>query len=172
MKVVYLPAGKRPGWELDDEEMNAEGEEWNSVADRCGHYLSPPKLFSPIVIMTLSLVILQSLKQCKYLHLILNGCVLNGARNTAREKWLTSAFPKFSGRARGSKHPELKPPAHSVVKSHNEFELSIGPHIFSNTRLYEVRYLPEHPQAIPAPSSLTSTPASNGPLWFLVIALY
>ena len=80
MKVVYLPAGKRPGWELDDEEMNAEGEEWNSVADRCGHYLSPPKLFSPIVIMTLSLVILQSLKQCKYLHLILNGCVLNGAR--------------------------------------------------------------------------------------------
>ncbi|KAI0094309.1 hypothetical protein BDY19DRAFT_912188 [Irpex rosettiformis] len=116
-RTVYLPAGTRPGWELDDEEMNTEDEEWNNLAD--------------------SLVILQSLKQ-------------------SREKWLTSAFPKFSGRARGSKQPEVKAPPHSV-RSHNKFELSVGPHIFSNTRLYEIHYPPEQPIPIPSSTSASSS---------------
>ena len=33
-RAVYLPAGTRAGWELDDEEMNAESGEWHNVADR------------------------------------------------------------------------------------------------------------------------------------------
>ncbi|KAI0782349.1 hypothetical protein BC629DRAFT_551152 [Irpex lacteus] len=120
-RAVYLPAGTRPGWELNDDEINPEGGEWHNVAD--------------------SLVILQSLKQ-------------------SREKWLSSAFPKFSGRARGSKQPEVKPPAHSV-KSHNRFEFSVGPHVFSNTRLYEIHYLPEHPIPVASHAPAPATPSTS-----------
>ena len=33
-RVVNLPLGEEPGWELEDEEINVEGAEFRSVADR------------------------------------------------------------------------------------------------------------------------------------------
>ncbi|TBU34763.1 hypothetical protein BD311DRAFT_746760 [Dichomitus squalens] len=69
-----------------------------------------------------SLVVLQSLKQ-------------------SRNRWIASAFPKFSSKARGGKAVENMPPPHTI-KAHGKYDLHIGPHIFSNTALYEVHYLP------------------------------
>ncbi|KAI0347756.1 hypothetical protein BDW22DRAFT_1349826 [Trametopsis cervina] len=83
-------------------------------------------------------------------HSIPNSLVILQSLRQSREKWLTSAFPKFSGRARGSKQPEVKPLPHSV-KSHTRFEVCIGPHVFSNTALYEIHYLPQ-----PAVGTITS----------------
>ena len=33
-RIVSIPVGEKPGWELEDEEINAEGTEFHSVADR------------------------------------------------------------------------------------------------------------------------------------------
>lgn len=60
----------------------------------------------------------------------------------ARNKWLSSAFAKFSAKARGGKPPEVVPPPHSI-KSHGRFDVRIGPHIFPETTFYEVYYLPD-----------------------------
>lgn len=76
----------------------------------------------------------------------------------AREKWLTSAFPKFSGKAKGGKQSEVKPPPHSI-KAHSRLELVIGPHVFANTALYEVHYLPQQP--IPVANVSQASPLSS-----------
>ena len=60
-------------------------------------------------------------------------------------------FPKFSTRARGTKVAEVVPPPHTI-KAHGKYDLTIGPHVFSNTAIYEVHYLPE-----------TDTSVSHGP---------
>lgn len=60
----------------------------------------------------------------------------------ARNRWLSSAFPKFSAKARGGKPPEVVPPPHSI-KAHGRFDVRIGPHIFPDTTFYEVYYLPD-----------------------------
>ncbi|RPD55880.1 hypothetical protein L227DRAFT_579360 [Lentinus tigrinus ALCF2SS1-6] len=70
-----------------------------------------------------SLVVLQSLRQ-------------------SRSKWITSMFPKFSSRGRGTKVPEVTPPPHTI-KAHGKYDLTIGPHVFSGTAIYEVHYLLE-----------------------------
>ena len=61
--------------------------------------------------------------------------------NTARNKWIASAFPKFSSKARGGKAVENMPPPHTI-KAHGKYDLHIGPHVFSNTALFEAHYLP------------------------------
>ena len=60
----------------------------------------------------------------------------------ARNRWLSSAFPKFSAKARGGKPPEVVPPPHSI-KAHGRFDVRIGPHVFPETTFYEVYYLPD-----------------------------
>ena len=51
-------------------------------------------------------------------------------------------FPKFSTRARGTKVAEVIPPPHTI-KAHGKYDFTIGPHVFPNTAVYEVHYLPE-----------------------------
>lgn len=70
----------------------------------------------------------------------------------ARNRWLSSAFPKFSAKARGGKLPEVVPPPHSI-KAHGRFDVRIGPHIFPETTFYEVYYLPDT-AAGPEPTSV------------------
>ncbi|CCM04452.1 uncharacterized protein FIBRA_06632 [Fibroporia radiculosa] len=66
----------------------------------------------------------------------------------ARQKWLSTAFPKFSTKARGNKAPEVVPPPHTI-KAHGRYDLTIGPHVFSNTAFYEVHYLVRSPNPTP-----------------------
>lgn len=73
---------------------------------------------------------------------------------TAREKWLTSTFPRFSAKSRGGRPPAIQPPPHTI-KSHGRFDLSVGPHNFTHTAIYEVHYLPSTPQ-VPPPQASTA----------------
>lgn len=74
----------------------------------------------------------------------------------ARNRWLSSAFPKFSAKSRGGKPPEVVPPPHSI-KAHGRFDVRIGPHVFPETTFYEVYYLPDATTGV-GPSS-TQPPA-------------
>lgn len=56
----------------------------------------------------------------------------------ARERWLTSAFAKFSTRARG-KQPEVIPPPHTATLL-GRCDLEIGPHTFHGTALFEIQF--------------------------------
>ncbi|KAK1220021.1 hypothetical protein PQX77_017228 [Marasmius sp. AFHP31] len=94
-----------------------------------------------------NLVLLQSLRQ-------------------SREKWVSSAFPKFSSTAKqsskGSKNqnhkPPINPPPHSI-QSRGKCDLAIGPHIFYDTTFYEVHYI--RPTYYPNPSNNpSSTPTA------------
>ncbi|KAI0328520.1 hypothetical protein GY45DRAFT_998593 [Cubamyces sp. BRFM 1775] len=75
-----------------------------------------------------SQVVLQSLRQCKRLH---RGYI----------------FPRFSVKTRGSKAAEVTPPPHTT-KAHGKFDLHVGPHVFANTAIFEVHYLPTTPSAV------------------------
>jgi hypothetical protein len=57
----------------------------------------------------------------------------------AREKWLTSTFPKFSSKSRGGKPAQVVPPPHTI-HNRGRCEIEIGPHIFPNTVIFEVHY--------------------------------
>ncbi|KAJ7225264.1 hypothetical protein GGX14DRAFT_349087 [Mycena pura] len=59
---------------------------------------------------------------------------------------MNSAFPRFSGRARG-KQLDTVPPPHTI-QSRGRCQIEIGPHVFSETSFYEVQYLP--PASVPA----------------------
>lgn len=65
----------------------------------------------------------------------------------AREKWLGSTFPRFSAKSRGGRPPATQPPPHTI-RAHGRYDLSIGPHIFPNTAIYEVHYIPQGPQQV------------------------
>ncbi|KAH9858040.1 hypothetical protein C2E23DRAFT_802429 [Lenzites betulinus] len=99
-RVVELPTGPRPGWELD--EPHQKETDLKSVPE--------------------SYVVLQSLRQ-------------------SRNKWMSTVFPKFSVKTRGSKAAEVTPPPHTT-KAHGKYDLHIGPHVFLDTSVYEVHYLP------------------------------
>ncbi len=85
-------------------------------------------------------MILQSLRQCELFSRVLASALYES--RIARSRWITSTFPKFSARTRGTKVAEVIPPPHTI-KAHGKYDLTIGPHVFSNTAIYEVHYLPE-----------------------------
>ena len=74
----------------------------------------------------------------------------------ARDRWLFRTFPKFSSKSRGSKASDVVPPPHTI-QIRGKCDLAIGPHIFTDTIVYEVHYLSQGP----VPGSNT---ASN-PVW-------
>src|SRR5882757_7747807 len=80
----------------------------------------------------------------------------------ARDRWLFRTFPKFSSKARGNKTPDVVPPPHTI-QTRGKCDLAIGPHIFTDTTIYEVHYLSQGP----VPSSNT---ASN-PVWQTNVSL-
>lgn len=59
----------------------------------------------------------------------------------ARSKWVTTMFPKFSVKTRSGKTPEVTPPPHTT-KAHGKYDLHVGPHVYHDTAIYEVHYLP------------------------------
>ncbi|KAG1885460.1 hypothetical protein F4604DRAFT_1918160 [Suillus subluteus] len=79
-----------------------------------------------------SFVILQSLKQ-------------------SREKWLRSTFPKFSSRSRGGKPADAIPPPHTMY-NRGRCTLEIGPHVFTETTMFEVHYHPILVHTAPGPT--------------------
>ncbi|KAG2118052.1 uncharacterized protein F5147DRAFT_833174 [Suillus discolor] len=95
-----------------------------------------------------SFVILQSLKQ-------------------SREKWLRSTFPKFSSRSRGGKPADAIPPPHTMY-NRGRCTLEIGPHIFTETTIFEVHYHPilvhtaHGPTYTQQPGATSSVSASQG----------
>ncbi|KAJ4485879.1 hypothetical protein J3R30DRAFT_3680388 [Lentinula aciculospora] len=83
--------------------------------------------------------------------------VLAFSLQRSREKWLTSALPKFSSKVRkGTKagsDTSSTPPPHNL-HFRGKCEVQIGPHIFSNTSFYEVIYLPtSDTNQVPTPTS-------------------
>ncbi|KZT30860.1 hypothetical protein NEOLEDRAFT_1174225 [Neolentinus lepideus HHB14362 ss-1] len=104
-----------------------------------------------------SFVVLQSLRQ-------------------SRDQWLSSTFPKFSTKSRGSKPPEVVPPPHSIT-FHGRCDLEIGPHIFCDTAFFEVRYLSQlpvqqyGPPLNPGPSSAISSSSTQRASTPLISAL-
>lgn len=67
---------------------------------------------------------------------------------TARQKWLTSPpLAKFSTRGRSKGIPEIPQPPHTV-HALGRCEVEIGPHIFPETRIFEIQY--EIPAGAPA----------------------
>ncbi|KAG1757141.1 hypothetical protein EDB19DRAFT_2033331 [Suillus lakei] len=88
-----------------------------------------------------SFVILQSLKQ-------------------SREKWLRSTFPKFSSRSRGGKPADAIPPPHTMY-NRGRCTLEIGPHIFTETTIFEVHYHPVLTHTAPGPSYVQQPGATS-----------
>ncbi|KAI0964079.1 hypothetical protein AcW1_000981 [Taiwanofungus camphoratus] len=68
--------------------------------------------------------------------------------DVARNKWLSATFPKFSAKTRGGKPPQIVPPPHTI-KAHGRYDLTIGPHTFPKTAIYEVHYTPQAPAPVP-----------------------
>ncbi|KAG5353659.1 hypothetical protein C0989_003796 [Termitomyces sp. Mn162] len=86
---------------------------------------------------------------------ISESCVLIQALRQSRDKWLYSAFPRFSSRVRGGKATDPAPP--HTIQTRGKCDLEIGPHIFTDTIFYEVHYLPPQPSSVGLTSQLTTT---------------
>lgn len=85
----------------------------------------------------------------------------------ARERWLNSVLPKFSGKVKkGFKagSDTSSPPPHSL-HLRGKCEVQIGPHIFSNTTFYEAIYLPTYHsnQGLNSTSYANTTPSALEP---------
>lgn len=68
-------------------------------------------------------------------------------------------LPKLSGKGKKGPKSAFAPPSHSLY-SRGGCDLQIGPHVFSNTTIYEAHY---HPTQVPAASGLSqslSTPST------------
>ena len=104
----------------------------------------------PSPIVACSLVLLQSLRQCRSSFAVYANLVAQ-PRCSARTKWVTSMFPKFSNKTRG-KAAEITPPPHTI-KAHGKYDLQIGPHTFPGTAVYEVHYLPSSDQPSGGPEA-------------------
>ncbi|KAG6821411.1 hypothetical protein H0H93_014208 [Arthromyces matolae] len=89
---------------------------------------------------------------------IAESCVLVQALRQSRDKWLYSTFPKFSSKYRGAKATDPPPPPHTI-QTRGKCDLKIGPHIFPDTTIFEVHYLPSQPSSIVLP---TYQPPSAG----------
>jgi hypothetical protein len=77
----------------------------------------------------------------------------------ARERWLTSTFPKFSSKSRGGKPAEVVPPPHTI-HNRGKCDIEIGPHIFPNTVIFEVHY--QYLQPTPMYRYQPSAPGQTG----------
>ncbi|KAI0652001.1 hypothetical protein C8Q79DRAFT_935720 [Trametes meyenii] len=96
----------------------------------------------PLLELTLSsLVVLQSLRQ-------------------SRSIWVTTLFPKFSVKTRGGRPTEVIPPPHTT-KAYGKYDLLIGPHVFADTAIYEVHYLPPNDITASQTSAIQSANLSS-----------
>jgi len=77
---------------------------------------------------------------------------------SARERWLSSTFPRFSTRAR--RVAEHVPPPHTI-QTRGKCDLEIGPHIFPDTIFYEVHYLPQQSSSSSAPGGQPNTSSGS-----------
>ncbi|THH19034.1 hypothetical protein EW146_g2045 [Bondarzewia mesenterica] len=72
---------------------------------------------------------------------VADSLVVVNSLKQSRANWLSSMFPKFSSKSRGGKTSEASPPPHTI-KPLGKCDLEVGPHIFLDTAIYEVHYLP------------------------------
>jgi hypothetical protein len=61
-------------------------------------------------------------------------------------------FPKFASKARGGKPASIVPLPHTI-QTRGRCDIEIGPHIFSNTTIFEVHYLSPQAPSTPKPGS-------------------
>ncbi|KAH9065771.1 hypothetical protein EDB87DRAFT_1593071 [Lactarius vividus] len=121
-----LPVGSKPGWELDQPELDQESA-------------------LPLKSASESLVVLHSLKQCqpyKFNCLSVQFSIVRFF--LARSNWMSTTFPKFSSKSRGGKISDTIPPPHTM-RSLGKFDFHVGPHIFPGTSVYEAHYLQSAP---------------------------
>ncbi|CAL1694936.1 unnamed protein product [Somion occarium] len=105
------------------------------------------------------------------LHSVAESSVIAYALKQSRERWLTSTFPRFSVKTRGGKQGAILPPPHTI-KPHGRFDLVVGPHVFSNTEIFEVHYLPQQASTSPStasgqitrPSGTSNTASLSNPI--------
>ena len=114
--------------------------------------------------LSTSSVLLLSLKQC-ICSILYPKLTLTNLSLTARDKWLSSTFPKFSSKARGGKPAEIVPLPHTI-QTRGRCDIEIGPHIFPDTIIFEVHYLPPQPTASAAkPTYLYQPPTMSSSSW-------
>ncbi|KAG7090812.1 hypothetical protein E1B28_009896 [Marasmius oreades] len=94
--------------------------------------------------------------------------VLLHSLRQSREKWISSAFPKFSSTARqtskSSKNPNQTQTPNSpphTIQSRGKCDLAIGPHIFYDTMFYEVHYLQQSTSYYSSAYSSILSPSVN-----------
>ncbi|OBZ68606.1 hypothetical protein A0H81_11450 [Grifola frondosa] len=97
------------------------------------------------------------------LHSVSESLIILQSLRQSRNKWLSSTFPKFSAKARGGKPPDVVPPPHTI-KAYGKFDLHVGPHVFANTAIYEVHYLPhvDPSQTVPQQQGVSSQRSMTG----------
>jgi hypothetical protein len=145
-ETLCLPVGPRPDWELEDTTSDDAHTELHSVAQ--------------------SFIVLQSLRLCACVWFLIKPHRFL-TKQQARQRWLTSAFTKFSTRPCQGKQADIMPPPHtSITLGHCDIE--IGPHTFHDTSLFEIQYtnatLPGAPSSQPSfQPSRSSTPSKPGP---------
>lgn len=96
------------------------------------------------------------------LKTVAESCLVLQSLRQSRDRWLSSTFPKFSTKPRGSRAPGVVPPPHSITFQ-GRCDLEIGPHIFRDTAFFEVRYLSQFtPQQYdPASNPSQGTPGAS-----------
>ncbi|KAH9178743.1 hypothetical protein EDB89DRAFT_2170965 [Lactarius sanguifluus] len=111
-----LPVGSKPGWELDQPELDQE----NAL---------PLKSASESSVSDINSIVFARSSQLVFL---------------ARSNWMSTTFPKFSSKSRGGKISDTIPPPHTM-RSLGKFDFHVGPHIFPGTSVYEAHYLQSAP---------------------------
>ncbi|KAL4070580.1 hypothetical protein J3A83DRAFT_4526242 [Scleroderma citrinum] len=77
------------------------------------------------------------------------------------ERYTSHLFSVFSTRSRGGKQPDVVPPPHTLY-NRGRCTLEIGPHLFSDTTVFEVHYHPVHvPVAPPTTFVYQSAPSGS-----------
>ncbi|EPQ60382.1 hypothetical protein GLOTRDRAFT_118675 [Gloeophyllum trabeum ATCC 11539] len=96
------------------------------------------------------------------LKTVAESCLVLQSLRQSRDRWLSSTFPKFSTKPRGSRAPGVVPPPHSITFQ-GRCDLEIGPHIFRDTAFFEVRYLSQFTpqQYVPASNPSQGTPGAS-----------
>ncbi|KAI0068165.1 hypothetical protein BV25DRAFT_1986985 [Artomyces pyxidatus] len=100
-------------------------------------------------------------EEAEPLHSVPESSVILVSLKQSRSNWLSTTFPKFSSKSRGGKASDTIPPSHTV-RALGKCDLHVGPHIFSDTSIYEVHYLPPAPPPAARPVPPSHPTPNNG----------
>ncbi|EJD03633.1 uncharacterized protein FOMMEDRAFT_27563 [Fomitiporia mediterranea MF3/22] len=73
---------------------------------------------------------------------ILESSAIYHSLRQSRNAWLTTVFPKFTSKSKAKGQKDVVQPPHNL-RFVAKCDIEIGPHVFPETSVYEVHYLPE-----------------------------